>query len=123
MSITMRVPTARVTDRHIALAYLGRERPLSGEHFRIDSEFGVETRKRWRSKSTSEDNLKKVAEAVLTPTRPTGNTIMAKHIVEVVLNRLDRRRFPWAVKGREPTEAERGSAVQASTGLFGNKKT
>jgi hypothetical protein len=70
----------------------------------------------------SEDDLKTVAEAVLTPARLKSDAMMSKSIVQVVLNGLDRRRFPWVVEGREPTEAERGSAVLASAALMATRR-
>jgi XamI restriction endonuclease len=70
----------------------------------------------------SEDDLKTVAEAALTPARLRGNPEMAKRIAEVILNGLDRRRFPWVIEGREPTEAERGSAVLASAALMATRR-
>jgi XamI restriction endonuclease len=70
----------------------------------------------------SEDDLKTVAEAVLTPARLKGNLVMAQRIVQVVLNGLDRRRFPWVREGREPTEAERSGAVLASAALMATRR-
>ena len=70
----------------------------------------------------SEDDLKTVAEAVLSPARLRNDPAMAKRIVQVVLNGLDRRRFPWVVARREPTEAERGAAVLASAALMATRR-
>jgi XamI restriction endonuclease len=70
----------------------------------------------------SEDDLKTVAEAVLTPARLKSDEAMARGIVQVVLNGLDRRRFPWVIQKREPTEAERGAAVLASAALMATRR-
>lgn len=70
----------------------------------------------------SEDDLKTVAEAVLTPTKLKSDQTMAKAIVKVILNALDRRRFPWVIEAREPTEAERGAAVLASAALMATQR-
>jgi hypothetical protein len=70
----------------------------------------------------SEDDLKTVAEAVLTPGRLKNDETMARSIVNVVLNGLDRRRFPWVIEKREPTEAERGAAVLASAALMATRR-
>jgi hypothetical protein len=70
----------------------------------------------------SQDDLKTVAEAVLTPSRLRANHAMAKNIAQVVLNGLDRRRFPWVMDGRDPTEAERSAAVLASAALMATSR-
>jgi hypothetical protein len=70
----------------------------------------------------SADDLKTLAEAVLTPSRLKEEPEMAKRIVEVVTNGLDRRRFPWVAESREPTEAERSAAVLASAALMATRK-
>lgn len=70
----------------------------------------------------SEDDLKTLADAVLTPSRLRADPNMAKSIAEVILNGLDRRRFPWVTEDREPTEAERSAAVLASAALLATSK-
>lgn len=70
----------------------------------------------------SEDDLKTVAEVVITPAKLKGNLAMAKSIVDVIRNGLDRRRFPWVTEGREPTEAERNAAVLASAALMATRR-
>lgn len=70
----------------------------------------------------SEDDLKTVAEAVVTPAKLRGNLVMAKSLVEVIRNGLDRRRFPWVAAAREPTEAERSAAVMASAALMATRR-
>lgn len=70
----------------------------------------------------SEDDLKVLANAVLTPSRLQGNQAMARRVAEVVINGLDPRRFPWVVGQREPTEAERSAAVLASAALLATRR-
>lgn len=66
----------------------------------------------------SADDLKTLAEAVLTPSRLRAKPEMVKSIAQIIMNGLDRRRFPWVTEGREPTEAERNAAVLASASLM-----
>ena len=70
----------------------------------------------------SEDDLKVLAEAVLTPSRLKKNKAMAKRVADVVIHTLDPRRFPWVVGEREPTEAERDAAVLASAALLATRR-
>jgi hypothetical protein len=66
----------------------------------------------------SADDLKVVAEAVLSPSRLRSDPAMAARVLNVVRIGLDRRRFPWVSESREPTEQERGAAVLASAALL-----
>ena len=70
----------------------------------------------------SQDDLKTVAEAVLSPTRLTADPQMAVRIIETVLLGLDRERFPWVGENRDPTEAERSTAVVSTAGLVAARK-
>ena len=70
----------------------------------------------------SEDDLKVLAEAVLTPSRLKKNRAMAKRVADVVIHGLDPRRFPWVVGGRDPSEAERRAAVLASAALLATRR-
>lgn len=70
----------------------------------------------------SSDDLKTVAEAVLTPAKLKNDLPMARRIFEVIINGLDRARFPWVTDGREPTEAERNAAILASAALMATRK-
>lgn len=69
----------------------------------------------------SADDLKTVANVVLTPKKLAKDPEMARTIIKVIFEGLDRRRFPWVVEGREPTEAERGAAVLASAALMATR--
>lgn len=66
----------------------------------------------------SEDDLKVLAEAFLSPSRLKKNQEMAARVLNVVRLGLDRRRFPWIAENREPSEAEREAAVLASAALM-----
>jgi len=70
----------------------------------------------------SEDDLKVLAEAVLTRQRISNDPGMVTRIRGVILSGLDRRRFPWVIEGREPTEAERQAAVIASAALIASRR-
>ena len=47
---------------------------------------------------------------------------MARRVAQVVINGLDRRRFPWVADHREPNEAERNAAVLASAALLATRQ-
>jgi hypothetical protein len=49
----------------------------------------------------SQDDLKTLSEAVLSPGRLRGDPDMVRRIIEVVRIGLDRRRFPWFAEARE----------------------
>jgi hypothetical protein len=66
----------------------------------------------------SEDDLKVLAEVVLSPSRLRNDPEMASRVLNVVRIGLDKRRFPWIAEGREPSEREREAAVLASAALM-----
>lgn len=70
----------------------------------------------------SADDLKVLAEGVLSAGRLRNDPEMAKRVVQVVRVGLDRRRFPWVSENREPTEAERDAAVLASAALMASAR-
>lgn len=70
----------------------------------------------------SDDDLKTIAEAVLSVGRLKADPEMVRRIVDVILAGLDRRRFPWIAERREPTEPERNAAVLASAALMAMRK-
>lgn len=71
----------------------------------------------------SEDDLKVVAEATLSKTRLLSDQEAISRIRQVILSGLDRRRFPWVIEGREPTESERHAAVVASAALLATRQS
>lgn len=70
----------------------------------------------------STDDLKILADAAISPNRLRNDPAMVKRILQVVLAGLDRRRFPWVVESREPTEAERNAAIVASAALLATSR-
>jgi len=70
----------------------------------------------------SADDLKTLAEAVLSPARLREDSAMLARIVEVIRAALDRRRFAWVAEGREPSDEERNAAVLASAALMANTR-
>lgn len=70
----------------------------------------------------SADDIATLAEAVLKPKKLTRDPEMVKRLVDVVRTGLDRRRFPWVVENREPTEAEKNGAVLASAALMATQR-
>ncbi len=74
------------------------------------------------SPAISEDDLKVLAEAVLSPKRLTESPEMARRVVDTVLLGLDRNRFPWVSEDREPTDAERQTAVTSTAALIATQK-
>jgi hypothetical protein len=66
----------------------------------------------------SEDDLKVLAEAFLSPSQLRKDEAMASRVLSVISLGLDKRRFPWVAEGRDPTEEERKAAVLASAALM-----
>lgn len=66
----------------------------------------------------SADDLKTVADAVLTKARLKKDPEMVSRILDIVRSQLDRRRFPWVAEDREPKESERNAAVLASAAIL-----
>lgn len=74
------------------------------------------------SPAISEDDLKVLAEAVLSPSRLRQDPAMAQRVIDTVLLGLDRHRFPWVTEDREPTDAEREVAVVSTAALIATQK-
>lgn len=71
----------------------------------------------------SDDDLKTVAEVQsLNASQLRNDPDAVKRILDVVQMGLDRRRFPWVVEERDPTEAERNAAVLASAALMATQR-
>jgi hypothetical protein len=67
----------------------------------------------------SEDDLKTLAKVnSLAPGRLRADPEMVRQVIETILTTLDRRRFPWVVEDRDPTEHEREAAALASASLL-----
>lgn len=74
------------------------------------------------SPAISEDDLKVLAEAVLSPKRLRDDPDTARRVIDTVLLGLDRNRFPWVSEDREPTTAEREAAVISTAALIATQK-
>ena len=69
----------------------------------------------------SADDLKVVADAKLSLSA-LKDAEMARRVVETVLLGLDRERFPWISENREPTEAERATAITSTAALIASRR-
>lgn len=70
----------------------------------------------------SEDDLERLAETKLAPTRLREDPELARRIVETVLIGLDHRRFPWVAEERDAEPAERDAAAIASAALWASQR-
>lgn len=71
----------------------------------------------------STDDLKTVAEVVsLNKKALSKSPEVVARIVDLIVNTLDRRRFPWVTEQRTPTEAESTAAVIASAALIATQR-
>lgn len=71
----------------------------------------------------SADDLMVISETdSLASGRIKADPSIAERIVDTVMIGLDRRRFPWVHEDREPTDAERESAVIGTAALIANQK-
>ena len=67
----------------------------------------------------SEDDLKQLAAVKsLAPRRLREDPELIGSLSHVIVSCIDRRRFPWLVDNREPTEEERNAAIFASATLM-----
>lgn len=70
----------------------------------------------------SEDDLKTTADVPsLAPGRLQDPEI-ARQVVQTVLGALDRNRFPWVGEDREPSDAERETAVVSTAALMATRR-
>lgn len=69
----------------------------------------------------SKDDLEVLAQATLAPSS-LSRPEKARVVFKTILEGLDRRRFPWVSEGREPTEAERETAIIASASLIASQR-
>lgn len=70
----------------------------------------------------SRDDLRTVANALLSPTRLRSDPDMVRRILHVIRMGLDSRRFPWLSEERQATQAERAAAVLASAALMATSR-
>jgi XamI restriction endonuclease len=70
----------------------------------------------------SEDDLQTLAEVEsIAPKRLRADHGLIARLAQVVMDGLDRRRFPWVSEHREATEAERRAAILASASLLAHQ--
>lgn len=65
----------------------------------------------------SKDDLETLAEVTMAPTLLRKEPDRARRLIAVILEVLDRERFPWVTENRTPTEAERETALVASAAM------
>lgn len=70
----------------------------------------------------SMDDLKELVDSVISPTQLKKDPGLARRVVDTVLLGLDRQRFPWLTEEREPTAAERATAVVATSALIATQR-
>lgn len=70
----------------------------------------------------SADDLKVVAEAVLSGKALTADPAMAQRVIDTIMLGLDRQRFPWVSEDREPTETERAVAITSTAALVATRR-
>lgn len=70
----------------------------------------------------SEDDLKTLADAKLSPAALLRDPASAQRVRDTVLHILDPRRFPWIAQERRPKKAERAAAIAASAALVAAQK-
>ena len=71
----------------------------------------------------SEDDLKVISKTdSLSPSRIIADPEMARRVIDTIMLGVDRRRFPWVSKDREPTDAERETAIVATAALIATQK-
>ncbi len=110
----------RLIDRIGELA--GHERPaeIVADAMRDD-----ETRVAFRylaAPPISEDDLKTLANARLSPAALRRDPASAQRVRDTVLHILDPKRFPWLAQHRRPGKAERDAAIVASAALVAAQK-
>jgi hypothetical protein len=71
----------------------------------------------------SEDDLNTLIDIpAITVRRITATPDLAQRAIDLIMNGLDQRRFPWVRDGRDPTEAEKLAAVIASAALLAYRR-
>jgi hypothetical protein len=66
----------------------------------------------------SEDDLAVLSDAKLSPSRLAASPQAARRVIDIIVNTVDPRRFPWLVEQRLPLPEERAAAILASTVLI-----
>lgn len=66
----------------------------------------------------SADDLKVLAEVSLAPGRIAADPDAAKRILNIIVQTVDPRRFPWITEKRAPNDQEKSAAILASAALI-----
>jgi hypothetical protein len=66
----------------------------------------------------SEDDLVVLADATLTPSKLASAPEAAQRVIDILVNSVDPRRFPWIAEKRPPREDEKAAAILASAVLI-----
>jgi hypothetical protein len=66
----------------------------------------------------SEDDLRVLADASLSPTILRDDAAAARRVRETIVQALDDRRFPWVAAKRPPTRSELKASIMASAALI-----
>ena len=85
-------------------------------------EIGLEALRYLAGPPISADDLKTLAEASLTKGRVLHDPEMATRLLNVVLARLDGKRFPWVAEQRRPDNLELRAAILASASLLATQR-
>jgi XamI restriction endonuclease len=70
----------------------------------------------------SKDDLVTLADTSIAPSVLRKDPDRMQDVLETIVLGLDRRRFPWVVEEREPTEAERYAAIVATAALIATQR-
>lgn len=70
----------------------------------------------------SQDDMMTIAKVRLSPFALKSNPEMVTSVIDTVLLGIDRNRFGWLSEDREPTEAERTSAIIATAALIATQR-
>jgi hypothetical protein len=70
----------------------------------------------------SADDLKVLAETTLAPAALEKDVEGAKRVIDTIFQAIDPRRFPWVAESRQPTEAERATAIVASAAMLAKQR-
>lgn len=71
----------------------------------------------------SHDDLQVLVDSRISSARLRDDPDLAPTIAQIILDGIDRRRFPWVTEGREPEEHEIQTAALATAAIMATRKT
>ncbi|MED7930418.1 XamI family restriction endonuclease [Nonomuraea sp. LP-02] len=74
------------------------------------------------SPAVSEDDLKVLADARLSPTRLQADEEMARRVIRTILSVLDPKRFPWVHRNRPAEDDELAIAINSTAALIATRR-